>query len=132
MTETLYFPNEIEMLEWFRDHSAGHDELWLGIVKKVTKVPSITITQAIDASIIFGWSEGKWVTIDKLIFKIQLTPRIPGRAYMLGAARRYLYLESQGMIQPSGKAAWEARDIEGTDLLLRGWQKPAFRRPPGM
>jgi uncharacterized protein YdeI (YjbR/CyaY-like superfamily) len=132
MTDPLYFATEGEMFEWFRDHSAGLSEIWLGVYKKVTKIPSITITQAMDAAVIFGWSESKWVTIDKIRFKIRLTPRIPGKTFTLGTARRYLTLEAQGLIQPSGQAAWEARDVEGTALLLRGWQKPAFRRPPGM
>jgi uncharacterized protein YdeI (YjbR/CyaY-like superfamily) len=132
MMEPLYFATEGELFQWFRDQSEGLEEVWLGLFKKVTKEPSISIAQAMDAAIMFGWSESKWERVDQYRFRIRLTPRIPGKAWTPTTARRYLALDAQGLIQPRGQAAWEARNVETTDSLLGGWKKPSVVRPRGM
>lgn len=127
-----YFSNEGELWNWCRDSAQGLPEIWLGLYKKVSRVPSISIGQAMDVALCFGWSESKWITVDKHRFCIRFTPRIPGKAWSPGTVTRFLHLYEAGMIQEAGLAAWEARDIAGTESLAKAWGRKKLPLPPGM
>lgn len=111
MNDALYFANEGELWEWYQHESIGVKEVWLGLYKKATRIPSITIRNAMDAALCFGWSESKWQTIDKQRFCIRFTPRKLGMRWTEVSSKRFAELESLGMIQAGGQAVWDARKI---------------------
>lgn len=109
--DPLYFATEGELWDWYRHHSQGIPEVWIGLHKKASRIPSITIRQAMDMALCFGWSESKWKTIDTQRFCIRFTPRIPNKPWSPAVIKRYLELEELGSIQESGYQAWENRKI---------------------
>jgi uncharacterized protein YdeI (YjbR/CyaY-like superfamily) len=117
--DPIYFDQAAALWDWYRWSSEGRSEVWIGIFKKASRYPSISIRMAMDAALCFGWSESKWVTIDPQRFCIRFTPRILGNAWSPSIVKRYLELELEGMIQASGRTAWEARDMAATERL---WQ----------
>jgi uncharacterized protein YdeI (YjbR/CyaY-like superfamily) len=110
MTEPLFFATEGELWDWYSRKGQSFDEIWIGLYKKSSRIPSISIQQATDAALCFGWSQSKRVTIDSQRFKIRFTPRIPAGAWTPATIRRYKELDAQGLIQPAGRAVWDKRD----------------------
>jgi uncharacterized protein YdeI (YjbR/CyaY-like superfamily) len=120
MNEALYFATEGELWEWYQYESPGVKEVWLGLYKKSTRIPSITIRNAMDAALCFGWSESKWQTVDSQRFCIRFTPRKPGIKWSAVASNRFAELERLGMIQASGQAAWDARKVVDSPAKPKG------------
>lgn len=116
--DAYYFSHEGELHDWFRWQSLGQTEVWIGVYKKNSLVPSISIRQAMDAALCFGWSESKWKTVDLLRFCIRFTPRKPRRGWSKGTATRYLELEALGLVHDQGRVAWENRDVPATDFAM--------------
>ncbi len=111
MNEALYFATEGELWEWYSHRSAGCTEVWLGLYKKASRIPSITIGEAMDMAIRFGWSESKWQTVDAQRFCIRFTPRLPRKKWSALTIKRFLELEALGEIQEGGYQAWENRKL---------------------
>lgn len=128
MIDARYFATEGELWDWYRWESEGQSEVWLGLYKKVSRIPSITIRHAMDAALCFGWSESKWQTIDQQRFCIRFTPRLQKTAWTLVAAKRFAELDAAGMIQDGGRRAWERRDIATTERMVLASEATTF--PP--
>ncbi len=128
MNEPIYFANEGELWEWYSHQSLGLQEVWLGLYKKSSRLPSITFLDAMEMALCFGWSESKWKTIDQQRFCIRFTPRKPKEAWSPLSSKRYLELEAMGMVQEPGRRAWESRNVAATDQMLLASEATAF--PP--
>jgi uncharacterized protein YdeI (YjbR/CyaY-like superfamily) len=124
MSDPIYFASEGELWDWYRWHSEGIAEIWVGLHKKASRIPSVTIRQAMDAALCFGWSESKWITVDQRRFCIRFTRRLPHKGWSPATVKRYLELEALGMVQAEGQRAFEARDSIATERaqteLLKG------------
>jgi uncharacterized protein YdeI (YjbR/CyaY-like superfamily) len=124
--DPLFFATEGELWEWFKYQSQDLKEVWVGLYKKATRIPSVTIRQVFDAALCFGWSESMMVSVDSRSFAIRLTPRIPNGPWTPGTVKRYAELEAMGMIESSGRAAWENRDVAATEHFLTEYENRAL------
>lgn len=115
--EAIFFANEGELWDWYRWHADGQDEIWVGLHKKAARIPSVTIREAMDAAICWGWAESKWMTVDSQRFQIRFTRRKPKVRWSPAVLRRYAELEAEGMVQDAGRMAYEQRDRRGEDQL---------------
>jgi uncharacterized protein YdeI (YjbR/CyaY-like superfamily) len=124
--EPRYFATAGELWEWFKWSSQDQKEVWLGLYKKATQVPSVTIRECMEAALCFGWSESKMVSVDARRFAIRFTPRIPGGPWTPGTVKRYAELDAMGRIESSGRKAWENRDAAATEHVLTEYQNRAL------
>jgi uncharacterized protein YdeI (YjbR/CyaY-like superfamily) len=125
MSDPIYFGSEGELWDWYRWHSEGIEEIWVGLHKKGSRIPSVTIRQAMDAALCFGWSESKWLSVDDRRFCIRFTRRLPHGGWSPSTVKRYLELDALGMVQAEGQAAWELRDTVATERALAELQEGA-------
>jgi uncharacterized protein YdeI (YjbR/CyaY-like superfamily) len=105
-----FFPTPADFRAWL---AANHDtatELLVGFYKKGSGRPSITWPESVDQALCFGWIDGIRRRVDDESYTIRFTPRRKGSTWSLVNTKRALELIEQGLMQPTGLAAFEARD----------------------
>jgi uncharacterized protein YdeI (YjbR/CyaY-like superfamily) len=55
--ETLYVTTRDEFREWLTKNQLTKKEIWLIQYKKAIKKPSITLAEAVEEAMCFGWTE---------------------------------------------------------------------------
>lgn len=117
---TLFFANSTEMRAWLAANHTKVDEQWVGYYKKDSGIPSITWAESVDVALCFGWIDGIRKRVDEIRFKIRFTPRRRGSNWSARNIARMDALLAAGLVQPAGRAAFDARPPSapvGSDAL---------------
>lgn len=69
------FRTEAAFESWMRKNHARQAELWVRIYKKGSGVPSITIAEALDVVLCWGWIDGLRKAFDERSYLQRYTPR---------------------------------------------------------
>ena len=69
------FRTEAAFESWMRKNHAREDEVWLRIYKKTAGVLSITIAEALDVVLCWGWIDGIRKGVDERSYLQRYTPR---------------------------------------------------------
>jgi uncharacterized protein YdeI (YjbR/CyaY-like superfamily) len=69
------FRTEAAFEAWLRRHHDRATEVWLRIYKKGSGVPTVTIAQALDVALCWGWIDGIRKPLDDRSFLQRYTPR---------------------------------------------------------
>ena len=75
--ETLYVTTLAEFRRWLRANHKIKKEIWLVQYKKAARKPSITLEDAQDEAICFGWIDSQIKGIDAERYATRFTPRRP-------------------------------------------------------
>lgn len=113
--EATYFESPDAFRAWLAEHHDGLDVLWVGFWKKATGRPSLTWTESVEQALCFGWIDGVRRSVDDERYAIRFTPRRPGSNWSARNLDMYAALDDAGLIEPPGRAAYDARDPERTD-----------------
>src|SRR6266852_2765157 len=85
-------------------------ELWLGYHLKRSGRPSVTWPEVVDQELCFGWIDSvRYSTGDDTAAQ-RITPRRKRSTWSAVNIRRFAELDGLGLVHPSGRAAFEARD----------------------
>ncbi|HYD53013.1 MAG TPA: YdeI/OmpD-associated family protein [Gemmatimonadaceae bacterium] len=106
----IFFERPDELRRWLHEHHATAPELWIGYYKKGTGKPSLTWPQTVDEALCYGWIDGIRKSLDGERFMQRLTPRRKRSNWSAVNLKRVPELIAEGRMQPSGLAAFEARD----------------------
>jgi uncharacterized protein YdeI (YjbR/CyaY-like superfamily) len=104
-----FFPTPAGFREWLFRHHDTAGELLVGYYKKGSGKPSITWPESVDEALCFGWIDSIRRSIDDESYSIRFTPRKAGSIWSGVNIRRATALIEQGLMQPAGLAAYEAR-----------------------
>jgi uncharacterized protein YdeI (YjbR/CyaY-like superfamily) len=74
----------------------------------------MTWPQSVDQALCYGWIDGIRRRIDDESYSIRFTPRRAGSHWSEVNTRRAQELIAEGLMQPAGLAAFEARDVAKT------------------
>jgi len=110
---TLTFESKKKFADWLaknHDKSAG---LWLKIAKKGTGIPSVTITDALDVALCYGWIDGQRNGFDENYYLQKYTPRRPKSIWSKINTAKVERLIASGEMKPSGLKAVEAAKQDG-------------------
>ncbi len=105
-----FFENGAQLRAWFEANHDTADELWLGYHRKHTGKPSVTWQDVVDVELCFGWIDSVRYTLDAGRSAQRITPRRKRSIWSNINVARFLELERQGLVHPSGRAAFERRD----------------------
>jgi uncharacterized protein YdeI (YjbR/CyaY-like superfamily) len=111
-----YFKSQADFRKWLSRNHDKVSELWLGLRKKASGLPSVTYKEAVDEALCFGWIDGVRKSVDESSYKIRLTPRRPKSIWSRINIKRADELKRLGLMQPPGLKAFEARDPAKADL----------------
>jgi uncharacterized protein YdeI (YjbR/CyaY-like superfamily) len=121
-----FFETAAEFRAWLERNHSSADELLLGLHKKSSGKPSITLREAQDEAICFGWIDGKARSIDESSWAIRFTPRRPGSFWSAINIKRAKALIAEGRMTPAGLAEFEKRDEQRVRQYSYERETPQF------
>ena len=104
-----FFKTSSDLRKWFEVHHASAPELWVGYYKKDSGKPSISWPESVDEALCFGWIDGVRKSVDDVSYKIRFSPRKPRSIWSAVNIKRAQELMEQGLMQPAGLRAFQAR-----------------------
>lgn len=110
--EPIFFPTGQAFRDWLEDHHETAPEVIVGIYKKNSDTKGITWAEAVDQALCFGWIDSVGRRIDDERYSVRFTPRKKGSVWSGRNIERVEALTAEGLMQPAGIAAFEARKEE--------------------
>lgn len=104
-----FFKTPSDLRTWFEKHHAVEQELWVGYYKKDSGKPSITWPESVDEALCFGWIDGIRKNVDEVSYTSRFTPRKLRSTWSAVNIKRAGELKKQGLMQPAGLKAFQAR-----------------------
>lgn len=107
------FKNQKAWRSWLEKNQELQEGIWLQVYKTGSGIESVTITQALDEALCFGWIDGQRKSYDAQSYLQKYTPR---RAQSLWSKRNIGLVESlieAGRMTPRGMAEIEKAKVDG-------------------
>jgi uncharacterized protein YdeI (YjbR/CyaY-like superfamily) len=111
--EVLDFPDASEWESWLADHHDAATEAWLRIAKRHSEVASITIAEALDAALCYGWIDGQRKAHDDISFLQRYSRRRPRSSWSKINVAKVEALTAAGRMRPAGLAEVAAAKADG-------------------
>lgn len=112
-SEVLTLPDSAAWESWLAEHHEERSEAWLRIAKRHSELTSVTITDALDVALCFGWIDGQRKSLDDQSYLQRYSRRRPRSSWsQVNVAKVEVLLET-GRMQPAGLAEVEAAKADG-------------------
>jgi uncharacterized protein YdeI (YjbR/CyaY-like superfamily) len=111
--EALSFASQAEWEAWLEGHHATSPGLWMKVAKKGSGVASVTIGEALETALCFGWIDGQRKALDERFFLQRYTPRTRRSRWSRINRDKAEELLAEGRMRPTGLAAVEAARADG-------------------
>lgn len=132
-----YYPkSRSEWRQWLQENHTQKGGIRLIIAKKGSGLPSLTVAEAVEEALCFGWIDSVANKVDDRCFKIFFSPRNPKSKWSKINKDRVKKLTKLGLIAPAGKkmialakktGTWDALN-EVDQLILPKDLKAAFSK----
>jgi uncharacterized protein YdeI (YjbR/CyaY-like superfamily) len=107
------FRTEAAFESWMRRNHAREDEVWVRIYKKGSGVASITIAEALDVVLCWGWIDGIRKAFDEESYLQRYTPRRAKSIWSQINRRHIARLTKAGRMTPHGQKQVDAAKGDG-------------------
>ena len=107
------FRTEAAFESWMRKNHAREREVWLRIYKKGSAVPSITIAEALDVALCWGWIDGIRKALDERSYLQRYTPRRAKSIWSQINREHVARLVAAGRMTPHGQRQVDAAKADG-------------------
>ncbi|BDH59040.1 YdeI family protein [Tsukamurella sp. PLM1] len=111
--DVLEFATVDEWERWLEDHHADAGEAWLRIARRNSRVPGLTIEDALDGALCFGWIDGQRKSNDADSFLQRYSPRRRTSSWSAINVAKFEALEAAGRVRPAGFAQRDAAVADG-------------------
>ena len=98
---------------WLEEHHATAPEAWLRIAKKGSGLASLSIGEALDGALCFGWIDGQRRGLDDVSFLQRYCPRRARSTWSQVNVEKVARLTAEGRMRPSGQAEVESAQADG-------------------
>lgn len=124
---------------WLAEHHARTAGAWLVSWRKPTGRPAMSYSESVTEALAWGWVDSRPGRLDDERTMLYFAPRRRGSGWSRPNKLRLAELESQGLLQPAGRAVVERAKADGTwtmldaveDLLVPEDLAAAFEAVPG-
>jgi uncharacterized protein YdeI (YjbR/CyaY-like superfamily) len=107
------FQSEEALEAWYRRNHEREPELWLKIFKKASGIPTVTLAQALDVALCWGWIDGIRKAFDDRAFLQRYTPRRSRSIWSQVNRGHVARLIAAGRMTPSGQHQIDAAKADG-------------------
>jgi uncharacterized protein YdeI (YjbR/CyaY-like superfamily) len=107
------FRSEAAFESWMRKHHAKAREIWIRIYKKGAGVPTITVLQALDVALCWGWIDGIRKAYDDESYLQRYTPRRPKSVWSQINRDNVARLTAAGRMTAYGRRQVDAARADG-------------------
>ncbi len=110
-TETFSAQDRDEFRQWLMTNYETKGEVWLVIYKKASGEPSITLEEAVEEALCFGWIDSTMNSLNNKMYIQRFTPRRKGSNWTEENEIQARRLISEGKMTKAGTAAlpWDFR-----------------------
>ena len=98
---------------WLEAHHAGAAEAWLRIAKKGSGLELLSISDALDGALCFGWIDGQRKGLDEVSYLQRYCPRRARSTWSQVNVDKVAALTAAGRMRPTGIAQVEAARADG-------------------
>jgi uncharacterized protein YdeI (YjbR/CyaY-like superfamily) len=110
---TLAFASQAKLFAWYAKHHDTSPGIWLKVAKKDSGIPSVTIVEALDVALCYGWIDGQRLPFDDKYYLQKYTPRRPKSIWSKINVEKVARLIKSGEMHPAGLKAIEAAKTDG-------------------
>jgi uncharacterized protein YdeI (YjbR/CyaY-like superfamily) len=110
---TLAFASQAKLLVWYAKNHDTSPGIWLKVAKKDSGIPSVTIVEALDVALCYGWIDGQRNSFDDKYYLQKYTPRRPKSLWSKINVEKVARLIKSGEMTPAGLKAIEAAKADG-------------------
>lgn len=118
------FANRAEWRAWLEANHATAKEVWPVLYKKHTGKAGLSLDEAVEEALCFGWIDGLLKPVDAEKYVLRFTPRRSGCTWSETNRRRARKLVRQGLMTEAGLAKIAEAKKSGQ------WQRAAERENP--
>jgi uncharacterized protein YdeI (YjbR/CyaY-like superfamily) len=98
----LPFASALQWEQWLHQNHDQCDGIWIRIAIKQSSVATVTLNEAIDVALCYGWIDGQRITHNPASFLQKFTPRRPKSLWSKRTIARVALLITAGRMQPPG------------------------------
>lgn len=109
----MHFANAAEWESWLADQHGSEDGVWLKIAKKGSAADSVTIGQALEIALCYGWIDSQRRSHDEQFYLQRYSRRRKGSAWSRVNVERVEALTAAGRMCPPGLAEVDAARADG-------------------
>ena len=100
--ETLTLNKPEELRQWLQENHRIKMEIWLVFFRKSSGMQTLTIVQAVEEALCFGWIQSRLKPLDHGCFAVRFSPRHKGSIWSLPNLNRVRKLIEQGRMTEDG------------------------------
>jgi len=116
----LEFGNRDRWREWLEKYHRTETEAWLVLYKKKYEDQGLTLNEAVEEALCFGWIDGKLKRLDEKRFMLRYSPRVPNSIWAMNNIRRVEKLIAEGKMTEAGyQKITEAKENGEWDAAIR-------------
>ncbi len=118
--ELLSFTSRDEWRSWLKSHHDRATEAWLVLYKKGAREASLSLHEAQEEALCFGWVDVMSKSIDSSRYSLRFTPRRAGSVWSISNIRRVERLINAGLMTEAGfEKVAEAHQSGQWDAVIR-------------
>jgi uncharacterized protein YdeI (YjbR/CyaY-like superfamily) len=112
-TKIKTFRTAAALARWLRRNHGRETELWLRVYKKGSGIPTITIAEALDEALCWGWIDGVRKALDEQSFLQRYSPRRAKSVWSQINRDHVARLTAAGRMTPYGQRQIDAAKADG-------------------
>jgi uncharacterized protein YdeI (YjbR/CyaY-like superfamily) len=128
LDEALEFSSAVGWERWLSKNHSKPNGVWLRIFKKASAIPSITISEALDLALCYGWITGQAKPGDEKSWLSRFVPRRPRSIWSKINVQHAKRLIREGRMKPAGLKQIEQAKKDGR--WDRAYSPPSTARLP--
>lgn len=97
------FDHRSQWRRWLKKHHAAEKEAWLILYKKKYQDQKLTLEEAIEEALCYGWIDGKLKRLDEKRYALRFSPRTASCIWSISNIRRAKKLIEEGKMTVAGK-----------------------------
>jgi len=106
--ESLVLTQREQFREWLVENHQGWKEIWLVFQKKLSGKQTLSIAEAVEEALCFGWIDSTLKPIDPGQFALRFSPRRRGSYWVRNNIDRVRRLIEEGKMTEAGMAVLPA------------------------
>ena len=127
----ITFASAAELEAWLEEHHATADELWIKYPKKGTGIETVSLPDALDLMLAFGWIDAIRRGLDETFYLQRYTPRrVRSKWSKINVAKAEALIAS-GRMRPAGLAEVERAKADGRWAAAYDGQR-SMKVPPDL
>jgi uncharacterized protein YdeI (YjbR/CyaY-like superfamily) len=110
---TIPFASRDAWGAWLEEHHATANGLWLKIAKKGSGIDTVSLAEALEIALCYGWIDGQRKGLDGDFYLQKFTPRRPRSRWSKINREKAIELIERGEMRPAGLREVERAKADG-------------------